>query len=71
MAPATKQKLRSILEAITAADTYKTFQRPVKKASAPDYYDIIKEPMHLKTVRAKLERGDYDDEFKFKRVRPH
>ena len=66
----TRNKLRSILEAVTAHDKYKTFEKPVPKKLAPDYYDIIKEPMHFKMVRAKLEKGEYSNPSDFKRVRP-
>lgn len=69
MPQGTKQKLRNIIDVLLQADTFKTFQKPVRKAMAPDYYDIVKKPMHLKTVKAKLEKGDYDSELDFERVR--
>jgi Bromodomain len=71
MQPDTKRKLRTILEVLIAEDKFKTFQKPVKKSLAPDYYDIVKEPMHLRTVRSKLEKGDYSNEHEFARVRTH
>lgn len=33
------------------------FQNPVKKSEAPDYYDIIKRPMDLKTIRNRIKDG--------------
>jgi len=30
------------------------FQNPIKRSEAPDYHDIVKEPMDLRTIRNKL-----------------
>lgn len=35
------------------------FLRPVDKALVPDYYDVIKDPMDLKTIEEKLENDVY------------
>lgn len=35
------------------------FYQPVDRVSVPDYYDIIKSPMDLGTIRSKLENGFY------------
>lgn len=45
-----------------------TFYNPVPVHIAPDYYDIVKKPMHLKLIKQKLEKGEYGDERQFKQV---
>jgi E1A/CREB-binding protein len=43
------------------------FQQPVDPflLAIPDYYEIIKNPMDLSTIKQKLERGDYKDPWEF------
>ena len=33
------------------------FQQPIRKADAPDYFDIVKRPTDLKTIRARVRDG--------------
>lgn len=40
-------------------DPTKLFQRKVNKRAVPDYYDIIKEPMALSTIKARVAAKDY------------
>ncbi|KZM25079.1 chromatin binding [Ascochyta rabiei] len=40
-------------------DPTKLFQRKVNKRAVPDYYDIIKEPVALSTVRARVAANEY------------
>jgi chromatin structure-remodeling complex subunit RSC1/2 len=40
-------------------DPTKLFQRKVNKRAVPDYYDIIKEPMALSTIKAKVAQKEY------------
>ncbi|KAF2827195.1 chromatin structure-remodeling complex protein-like protein rsc1 [Ophiobolus disseminans] len=40
-------------------DPTKLFQRKVNKRAVPDYYDIIKEPMALSTIKQKVAQKDY------------
>ncbi|KAJ4987285.1 chromatin structure-remodeling complex protein RSC2 [Stagonosporopsis vannaccii] len=40
-------------------DPTKLFQRKVNKRAVPDYYDIIKEPMALSTIKARVAAHDY------------
>ncbi|KAH9861877.1 hypothetical protein IAQ61_010078 [Plenodomus lingam] len=40
-------------------DPTKLFQRKVNKRAVPDYYDIIKEPMALSTIKAKVSQKEY------------
>ncbi|KAI9707144.1 MAG: hypothetical protein M1836_000104 [Candelina mexicana] len=54
------QAMRDILEKVYAArdedglDVSKVFHRKPNKRSVPDYYDVIKEPVALSTIKAKL-----------------
>lgn len=40
-------------------DPTKIFQRKVNKRAVPDYYNIIKEPMALSTIKAKINAREY------------
>ncbi|KAJ8109879.1 hypothetical protein OPT61_g7129 [Boeremia exigua] len=40
-------------------DPTKLFQRKVNKRAVPDYYDIIKEPMALSTIKGRVAAKDY------------
>ncbi|KAJ4958846.1 hypothetical protein NE237_025957 [Protea cynaroides] len=56
--------LANILEKIveTLKDTYDVsylFLKPVSKKEAPDYLDIIKQPMDLSTIREKVRKMEY------------
>jgi len=42
-------------------DPTKIFHRKVNKRTLPDYYDVIKEPMALSTIKAKLSAHEYSD----------
>lgn len=65
-----KKALKAMIESVWKADSFGVFKLPVTKRIAPDYYDIVKEPMDLKTVRQNLDKGSYEDEHAFKHVRP-
>jgi transcription initiation factor TFIID subunit 2 len=62
-------QLRRLLDEVSASDKFSTFKAPVTRKVAPDYYDIVKEPMDFKTMRTKLEKHQYQDVLTFKRVR--
>ncbi|KAI9154182.1 hypothetical protein LWI28_022239 [Acer negundo] len=42
------------------------FLKPVSKKEAPDYLDIIKDPMDLSTIRDKVRRMEYKDREDFR-----
>ncbi|CAD6571707.1 MAG: hypothetical protein ASARMPREDX12_004659 [Alectoria sarmentosa] len=48
-------------------DPSKLFHRKVNKRSMPDYYDVIKEPVALSTLKAKLLTKDYKNFSEFVR----
>lgn len=64
-----KKALKAMIENVWKADSFGVFKLPVTKRIAPDYYDIVKHPMDLKTVRQNLDKGSYEDEHAFKHVR--
>ncbi|RXK37819.1 hypothetical protein M231_04909 [Tremella mesenterica] len=49
--------LLSLLEEIMGHKCAPVFTNPVRKSDASDYYDVIKRPMDLKTVRARVRDG--------------
>lgn len=55
----------SLLDTISQHKFGPVFSNPVKKSEAADYYDIIKRPMDLKTIRARIKDGTIStiDEF--------
>ena len=48
-----------IIDACIRADRSKLFVAPVKKKDAPNYYDVIKEPIDLTTMKNKSKRQEY------------
>ena len=69
MPPEVKAKLTAILDELCSRDTFKTFQKPVKKAVAPDYNLYIKEPIDFKKIRTRMKNGEYSSPSDFERVR--
>ncbi|OXG22935.1 NuA3 HAT complex component NTO1 [Cryptococcus neoformans Ze90-1] len=61
------ERLRVILERISAMDRREMFLNPVTPAEAPDYFDIVKEPMCWLYIDEKLEKNAYVDIADFKR----
>lgn len=43
------------------------FHNPIKKSDAPDYYDIIKRPMDLKTIKSRIKDGTISSSREFQR----
>ncbi|KIJ55279.1 hypothetical protein M422DRAFT_23890 [Sphaerobolus stellatus SS14] len=58
--------LKHALDQIQNLDKNQIFRRPVTRAEAPDYYDIIKNPMCFMEIENKIEKGDYLDLESFK-----
>ncbi|TFY51274.1 hypothetical protein EVG20_g11076, partial [Dentipellis fragilis] len=53
--------LREIFDKIAGQDTNEYFAHPVSKSLAPDYYEVVKNPMCWDTIEAKLDRHEYWD----------
>lgn len=51
--------LCNIVDACITFDNTGMFHQPVKKKDAESYYDIIKNPMDLFTIKSKAKRCDY------------
>ncbi|WVR07773.1 hypothetical protein IAU60_004816 [Kwoniella sp. DSM 27419] len=49
--------LYSLLDIVSSHRNGNVFQNPVKKNDAPDYRDVIKRPMDLKTIRSRIKDG--------------
>ncbi|KAN0097236.1 hypothetical protein V8E55_001682 [Tylopilus felleus] len=43
------------------------FHNPIKNSEAPDYHDIIKRPMDLKTIKARIKDGVISNSLEFQR----
>ncbi|KAI0750804.1 hypothetical protein C8Q80DRAFT_1153974 [Daedaleopsis nitida] len=43
------------------------FHNPIKKSEAPDYHDIVKRPMDLKTIKARVKDGLISTSLEFQR----
>jgi bromodomain-containing protein 8 len=43
------------------------FHNPIKKSEAPDYYEIVRRPMDLKTVKSRIKDGVISSADHFKR----
>lgn len=43
------------------------FHNPIKNSEAPDYHDIIKRPMDLKTIKARVKDGVISNSLEFQR----
>ncbi|WFD44718.1 hypothetical protein MPSI1_003388 [Malassezia psittaci] len=59
---------RNCIQRLMANPHCEPFLRPVDpvRDEAPDYFDVIKEPMDLNSVANKLQSGQYIDRFQFK-----
>jgi len=54
-----------IIDQMFADNSSWPFRDPVGNDVAPDYYEIIKEPVDLKTMRERVNEGHYDSIMKF------
>jgi bromodomain-containing protein 8 len=43
------------------------FHNPIKTSEAPDYYDIVKRPMDLKTIKTRIREGQIASSAEFQR----
>jgi hypothetical protein len=43
------------------------FHNPIKTSEAPDYYDIVKRPMDLKTIKSRIREGQITSSDEFQR----
>ena len=57
----------SVADLFSDYDPSKVFHRKVNKRAIPDYYDVIKEPMAMSTVKAKINNREYQSFSEFVR----
>ena len=50
---------RAVLDELRKEKRYAAFWRPVDPEEVPDYYEIIKTPMDLDTIRSKVDACRY------------
>ena len=43
------------------------FQNPIKHSEAPDYHEIVKRPMDLKTIKSRVKDGLISNSLEFQR----
>lgn len=43
------------------------FHNPIKKSEAPDYSDLVKRPMDLKTIKTRVKDGQISNSLEFQR----
>ena len=58
--------LNDILRKVSQKDTERIFAAPVTEDIAPDYYLVIKNPIDLSVIKAKLYNGEYDNITQFR-----
>ncbi len=56
-----QERLTLIINEMINHENSKFFLTPVKKETAPAYYDTIKEPMWIEKIQEKLRNGEYDE----------
>nr|4QNS_A Chain A, Histone acetyltransferase GCN5, putative [Plasmodium falciparum 3D7]4QNS_B Chain B, Histone acetyltransferase GCN5, putative [Plasmodium falciparum 3D7]4QNS_C Chain C, Histone acetyltransferase GCN5, putative [Plasmodium falciparum 3D7]4QNS_D Chain D, Histone acetyltransferase GCN5, putative [Plasmodium falciparum 3D7] len=54
-----KDQILGVLDYLEKQQSAWPFLKPVSLSEAPDYYDIIKEPTDILTMRRKARHGDY------------
>ena len=59
------KKINKILQSIKKNPMAEPFLTPVDPKEAPDYYEVIDEPMDLTTVEKKLRNEEYETAFQF------
>nr|XP_019009832.1 NuA3 HAT complex component NTO1 [Kwoniella pini CBS 10737]OCF48613.1 NuA3 HAT complex component NTO1 [Kwoniella pini CBS 10737] len=60
-------RLRVALERISAMDRSELYLNPVSRLEAPDYFEVIKDPMCWLWIDEKLEKNEYLEVAEFKR----
>ncbi|KAG9091625.1 hypothetical protein FS749_016410 [Ceratobasidium sp. UAMH 11750] len=69
--PQTNKKFQSVIGMVHSQISQlrggNIFHNPIKKSEAPDYYEIVRRPMDLKTVKARIKDGLVSSTDHFKR----
>nr|CAH8863858.1 unnamed protein product [Trichobilharzia regenti] len=56
-----RQVLRRVVAHLASFRRFAVFTRPVQLEEAPDYYDVIKQPMDLGVIRDKIDTHQYNN----------
>lgn len=56
-----QRQLRDTLDRVMALDRADLFRYPVSEQDAPDYYDVVHQPMDWNTVARRIDALEYDD----------
>ena len=56
------QAFEDVIDCCIKKDVHRIFFQKVTKKIAPDYFDIIKNPIDLTLMKNKAKRGDYKDQ---------
>ena len=62
-----EEQCDDILKALNEHENAWPFRQPVTQKQAPDYYNVIKEPMWIERIREKLQNKEYTEREMFKR----
>lgn len=63
-----RQVLRRVVAHLARHRRFAVFARPVQLDEAPDYYDVIKHPMDLGTIRDRIDADRYRNVDDFMKV---
>lgn len=63
-----RQILRRVVAHLASFRRFTVFTRPVQLDEAPDYYDVIKQPMDLGLIRDKIDSHQYTNVTDFMKV---
>lgn len=61
-----EEQCEDILKALNEHENAWPFRQPVPQKQAPDYYNVIKEPMWIERIKEKLKEGSYTEREQFK-----
>mmetsp|Transcript_23558 Transcript_23558/g.33822 ORF Transcript_23558/g.33822 Transcript_23558/m.33822 type:complete len:804 (+) Transcript_23558:122-2533(+) len=56
-----KEVTKILLSKMKKLDQYSLFAKPVSDAEAPGYSKVVKRPMDFRTIKDKVDRGEYGD----------
>lgn len=60
-----KESCLKVLKSLSEHSSAWPFQKPVKKEEVPDYFEIIRNPMDLQTVKDKVNNNEYKNKKSF------
>jgi len=55
----------NVIDSCICFDTTKLFAQKVSRKDAPNYYEVVKQPMDLTSMKNKTKRNDYSTQEEF------